>query len=64
MLTEAHKAKQAKEAGSASANPSKECPWCKVANPIEAEFCLECGRKQLEEVVKVVPAVAAVLGNS
>src|SRR6266705_45495 len=50
MLNEAHKAKQAKEAGSTPASTNErpantdiECPKCHTFNPFMAEFCKECG---------------------
>jgi DNA-directed RNA polymerase subunit M/transcription elongation factor TFIIS len=59
MLNEAHKAKQAKEAGSAPASTTErpantdiECPKCHTFNPFMAEFCKECG-----SVLRPVPAV-------
>jgi len=68
MLNEAHKAKQAKEAGSAPASTSErpantdiECPKCHTFNPFMAEFCKECGtvlRQRIGTVVKAAQVAA------
>jgi hypothetical protein len=68
MLNEAHKAKQAKEAGSAPAsaperpaNTDIECPKCHTFNPFMAEFCKECGtvlRQRIGTVVKAAQVAA------
>ena len=64
MLNEAHKAKQAKEAGSPPASSgSILCPKCNTINPFDAEYCKECGtilRQRAETVLKAAqPPVAA-----
>ncbi len=70
MLKEAHRAKQAKEAGDPAPKPSTserpantdiECPKCHTFNPFMAEFCKECGavlRQRAETVLKATPVAA------
>jgi hypothetical protein len=63
MLNEAHKAKQAKEAGSVPASTNErpantdiECPKCRTFNPYMAEFCKECG--SVLKPVRAAPVAA------
>jgi hypothetical protein len=71
MLNEAHRAKQAKEAGGdpapkpstneRPANTDIECPKCHTFNPFMAEFCKECGtvlRQRIGTVVKAAQVAA------